>query len=183
MFSVCDLVVESFRFPLSSLPRNVGCWPDWRRSQKYPQIFRIKINASHSSRVSSSKSGDHADWLLYSTSEFWLDCTSSCLSSSVNFAPGTSRTVSHIIPRPLPCRPFSNSNNGFHGAEPSLRSCQLHSYSRTSQYFIEPEGALHCSQEPTTGLYPQPDQSSPYHHIVTKMCFNIIHPPTSWFPE
>jgi hypothetical protein len=31
-----------------------------------------------------------------------------------------------------------------HGAEPSLRSCQLCSWSRTSQHFTEPEGSLPC---------------------------------------
>jgi hypothetical protein len=39
-----------------------------------------------------------------------------------------------------------------HGAEPFLRSCQLCSYSRTSQHFMEPEGSLLCSQEPSTGF-------------------------------
>jgi hypothetical protein len=31
------------------------------------------------------------------------------------------------------------------------------------QYFMEPVGSLPCSQEPSTGLYPKPNQSSPYH--------------------
>jgi hypothetical protein len=53
-----------------------------------------------------------------------------------------------------------------HGAEPFLGSFQLCSYSRTSQHFIEPGGSLPCSQEPSTGLYPEPDQSSPYHPIL-----------------
>jgi len=26
---------------------------------------------------------------------------------------------------------------------------------------MEPEGSLQCSQQPTTGLYPKPDESSP----------------------
>jgi hypothetical protein len=49
------------------------------------------------------------------------------------------------------------------GAEAFLRSCHLCSYSRTSQHFMEPEGSLLCSQEPSTGPYPEPDQFNPYH--------------------
>jgi hypothetical protein len=54
-----------------------------------------------------------------------------------------------------------------HGAEPFLRSRQLCSYSRTSQHFMECEGSLPCSQEPSTGPYPEPDQSSPYHFTTS----------------
>jgi hypothetical protein len=45
-------------------------------------------------------------------------------------------------------------------------SRQLCSYSRTSQQFIEPEGSLPCSQEPSTGPYPESDRSNPYHPIL-----------------
>jgi hypothetical protein len=31
---------------------------------------------------------------------------------------------------------------------------------------MEPEGSLSCSQEPFTGLYAKPDQSSPHHPII-----------------
>jgi hypothetical protein len=53
-----------------------------------------------------------------------------------------------------------------HGAEPFLRSRQLHSYSRISQRIMEPEGSLLCSQGPSTGPYPEPDQFSSYHPIL-----------------
>jgi hypothetical protein len=53
-----------------------------------------------------------------------------------------------------------------HGAEPFLRSCQLCTHSRTSQRFMEPESSLPRSQEPSTGPYPQPDRSNPYHTVA-----------------
>jgi hypothetical protein len=32
---------------------------------------------------------------------------------------------------------------------------------------MEPEGSLSCSQEPFNGPYPEPDQSSQYHPILS----------------
>jgi hypothetical protein len=52
------------------------------------------------------------------------------------------------------------------GAEPFLRSFQMCSYSKTSQHFMEHEGSLPCSQEPSTGPYPEPVQSN--HTILVK---------------
>jgi hypothetical protein len=54
-----------------------------------------------------------------------------------------------------------------YGTEPFLRSCQLYSYSGTSQHFKEPECSSSCSQEPSTGPYPAPNRSSPYHPILS----------------
>jgi hypothetical protein len=45
---------------------------------------------------------------------------------------------------------------------------------------MEPEGSLPCLQGPSTGPYPEPDQSSPYHPIqLSKIHSYIILPPTS----
>jgi hypothetical protein len=52
------------------------------------------------------------------------------------------------------------STNQLHGGEPFLKSRQLWTYSRTSQHFKEPESSSLCSQEPSTGPYPGPDQCS-----------------------
>jgi hypothetical protein len=54
-----------------------------------------------------------------------------------------------------------------YGAEPFLRSCQSCGNSRTSQHFMKPEGSSPCSQEPSTGLYTEPDRSNPYHPILS----------------
>jgi hypothetical protein len=53
-----------------------------------------------------------------------------------------------------------------YGAEIVLRSCQLCSPSGTPQHFMEPEGSIPPSQEPSTGPYPEPYQSNPHHPIL-----------------
>ncbi|PNF27333.1 hypothetical protein B7P43_G02766, partial [Cryptotermes secundus] len=71
-----------------------------------------------------------------------------------------------------------------HGAEPFLRRRTLCSYSRTSQHFMEPEGSLPCSREPSTGHYAT---YTLWDVAPCRSCgngedgilhFNIVHPPT-----
>jgi hypothetical protein len=47
---------------------------------------------------------------------------------------------------------------------------------------MESEGLIPCSQEHSTGPYPESYQSNPIHTIpshLSNINFNIIHPPTS----
>jgi hypothetical protein len=59
-----------------------------------------------------------------------------------------------------------------------LRSRQFRRYSRISQNFMELEGSILCPQDPSTGPYPEPDESNPYH--LSKINFNIVHRPAPW---
>jgi hypothetical protein len=43
---------------------------------------------------------------------------------------------------------------------------------------MEPECLLPCSQEPSTGPYPDPVHTTSFY--LSKIHFNIIQPPTSW---
>jgi hypothetical protein len=52
---------------------------------------------------------------------------------------------------------------------------------RVSQQFMETEGSLSCSQEPSTCLYPEPEKSSQEHPSrLFKIYLNIIHAYTYW---
>jgi hypothetical protein len=66
----------------------------------------------------------------------------------------------------------------FHIAGPSLWTRQLGSCSRISPNFIEHKGLLPCLQEPSTGLYSEPDQFSPYHLILSLQDPSLYYPLT-----
>jgi hypothetical protein len=61
-----------------------------------------------------------------------------------------------------------------HGAEPFLRSCQFCDHLRTSHHFMKPESSLTRSQEPSSGPYPEPHQSHPYHPILSLSLRTIL---------
>jgi hypothetical protein len=91
--------------------------------------------------------------------------------------------MSHSSSDPLTCESYMllwQYSNSAHGAEPFLKSRQSLSHSRISQHFMEPEGSLPCSQEPSNGLYPSyinPAHTTPSY--LSKIHFKIILPPTS----
>jgi hypothetical protein len=60
--------------------------------------------------------------------------------------------------------------NQLSGTE-SLRSHQLLSHSWNSEYFMECKGSLLCSQEPATGLWPEPEMNPVY--IFSSYFFKI----------
>jgi hypothetical protein len=55
-----------------------------------------------------------------------------------------------------------------HGAEVSLKICQ------SPRHFMEPESSLSCSEAPSTDPYPEPDESSPHHLILSLRSILIL---------
>jgi hypothetical protein len=53
-----------------------------------------------------------------------------------------------------------------YGAEPFLRNASCAATEEFFQHFMEPEGSLICSQEPSTGPYSEPDEYSTYQSIL-----------------
>jgi hypothetical protein len=68
----------------------------------------------------------------------------------------------NAIQRTAVCLP----TNSLCAAESFFRSSQLLGYLRNSEHFMEPEGTLPCSKEPSTGPCPEPEESNSYHSIL-----------------
>jgi hypothetical protein len=62
---------------------------------------------------------------------------------------------------------YSQIELHFREAESFLRNSQSLSCSRTFQHLMQLEGSLPSSQEPSYGLYTEPDQSSLHHPILS----------------
>jgi hypothetical protein len=60
---------------------------------------------------------------------------------------------------------------------------RLYSYSKNPHDFTQPECSVPRSQELSISDYPEPDQSSPHHSILSlsKIYLNVIHPPTDYW--
>jgi hypothetical protein len=74
---------------------------------------------------------------------------------------------------------LTKSNTNSMEPKPSREAASRSATQKFPKHFMEPKVSLPCSQEPSTGPYPEPDQSSPYHPILSKIHFNIFLPPTS----
>jgi hypothetical protein len=62
---------------------------------------------------------------------------------------------------------MEEGHNWLCGAERYCSDHHLCSYSVDSQHFMEPEGSLPHSQQLSNFTYPEPDQSSPQHWILS----------------
>jgi hypothetical protein len=64
-----------------------------------------------------------------------------------------------------------------------MRGHQLCSHSMVSQNSMEPKGSLSSSQELSTCTYPEPDQSSPTHPVLSLTTHLWLHFPGGFFPS
>jgi hypothetical protein len=132
---------------------NGSTWQVWRATHSpqsaFTKRFTAYYKASYTTDNATLRDNDNfllsALWRNYCFNIFW-----SC----------EAKDISNIYIH-------SFIHSFIHGTEPFLRSCQLCSYSRTSQHFMEPEGSLPRSQEPSTSPYPELDQSNPYHPTLS----------------
>jgi hypothetical protein len=91
--------------------------------------------------------------------------------------------VSYLAQNSLCCHIQSSQNGWKHVAwEKTLlsRSHKLCSYSRTSQHFKQPKGSVTCSQEPSNGPYPEPEQSLIIHFNIIQLYPGLL---TGHFPS
>jgi hypothetical protein len=57
---------------------------------------------------------------------------------------------------------------------PSWEATNFAATQELPSIFMEPEVSSPCSKEPSTGPYPKPDRSSPYHHVVSTYLLNYL---------
>jgi hypothetical protein len=55
----------------------------------------------------------------------------------------------------------------FHNTYSRSRTLHEEPPARTFQHFMEPEGSIPCSQEPSIGPYPETYRPNPYHPILS----------------
>jgi hypothetical protein len=65
------------------------------------------------------------------------------------------------------CRADTNQVTKFPEFDPSREACQSLSLSRISKHFLEPESSISSSQVSSIGHYFEPDQTIPYHHMLS----------------
>jgi hypothetical protein len=61
------------------------------------------------------------------------------------------------------------------GLSPAREATSCVATQELPQHFMKPEGSLPCSQQPSSGPYPEPDQSSSYHPIVCQKYILILY--------
>jgi hypothetical protein len=104
---------------------------------------------------------------------------------------GTSHLKQPTLRKEIPCvqrhTPYGGGGaamvweqTNFTEPSPSWEAANCAATQELPSILWNPEVHYPFHKSPFTGPYPEPDQCSPYHPILSKIHFNIIHPPTSW---
>jgi hypothetical protein len=135
----------------------------WSSVQQTLRPCWLAINTDHTVvrgvRDFKTKSGHVHNKIHCQPDSCHIKWRSFCVSTAQETQDAALRTVSN--------RTSDEYISFIHGADPFLRNFQLCCYSRTSQHFMAPGGSLPHSQDSSTGPHPEPDQSNPYHPILS----------------